>query len=140
MKKDAVYWKFCALVLPRSGSLWSNEVGAMTFGSKRVYVGAMLVALFTQMMACTPAIGDTCETNIECDTGAGEICDVSVAEGYCTLASCVPNGCPDDSVCIQFDENESYCMFFCETDSDCRANHVCRKDKGKEGFCYVPAP
>lgn len=90
--------------------------------------------------ACAPSIGDTCETNVECDTGAGETCDVSVPGGYCTVADCTPNACPDSSVCIRFDEVNAYCLKVCEADSDCRDGYACRKDQGDQGYCYVAKP
>lgn len=103
------------------------------------------VALFVGFVvmfsgACAPAIGDDCETNVECDTGAGESCDVSAPQGYCTLSNCTPNSCPNSAICIQFDAVSSYCMKYCEEDGDCREGYSCRKDKGDQGFCYVPAP
>lgn len=91
--------------------------------------------------ACTPGIGDECETNFECDTQDGAVCDVSVPGGYCTVNDCVPNGCPDSSVCVEFNEIDSYCMSVCLVDDDCRPEHVCREvgTYGQEGYgyCYV---
>lgn len=100
-----------------------------------------LTALTSTLLGCQPAIGDECITNLECDTQSGAICDVSVPGGYCTVPDCVPNGCPDDSVCVRFDEVTAYCMKGCLGDADCRAEHTCR-DLGAYGedgygFCYV---
>ena len=90
--------------------------------------------------ACAPAIGDDCTNDAQCSTGDGEVCDISVEGGYCTVQDCQVNGCPDDAVCITFDQTSSYCMAYCEDDDECRDGQVCRRDIGSEGFCYVPAP
>lgn len=111
---------------------------------KTSYRGALLLLVLGAMLsfsaACAPSIGDTCETNVECDTGAGETCDVSVPGGYCTVADCSPNACPSASVCIRFDEVNAYCLKACEADDDCRDGYVCRKDQGEQGYCYIAKP
>ncbi len=86
-------------------------------------------------------MGDPCQTNLECGQQNGAICDVSVPQGYCTVAQCVPNGCPDESVCVRFDEENAYCMKVCLGDGECREDHVCREigtygDEGY-GYCYI---
>ena len=103
----------------------------------------MLLTLFIglHLTACTTQVGDTCQSNAECNTQDGAICDVSVPDGYCTVAQCVPNGCPDSSVCVRFDEETSYCMQVCLTSEECRTEHSCRDigTYGDEGFgyCYI---
>lgn len=101
----------------------------------------LLPALVITSLGCQPAVGDECASNLECDTSSGSICDVSVPSGYCTVQDCVPNGCPDDSVCVRFDEVTTYCMEACQENSDCRNDHTCREQGtyGEEGygFCYV---
>ena len=102
---------------------------------------ALLALAATLWSACAPAIGNTCETNVQCNTGNGEVCDVSVEGGYCTLADCVPNGCPsNNAVCVRFDDVSAFCMVRCEDDSDCRDGHTCRDDLGRVPFCYIAAP
>ena len=101
----------------------------------------LLLALLSLSAACAPAVGDECASNLECDTNSGSICDVSVPGGYCTVSDCVPNGCPDDSVCVRFDDVNAYCMKGCQETSECREEHICRDvgtygDQGY-GFCYV---
>ncbi|CAN0386267.1 unnamed protein product [Laminaria digitata] len=105
---------------------------------------ALIFSLFLaiSLTACTPAVGDECKSNLECDSSsAGGICDVSIPGGYCTVADCVPNGCPDDSVCVAFDEVTSFCMEACLEDGDCREGHACRErgtyGETGYGFCYV---
>ena len=106
----------------------------------RLALPSLLLVLCGFATGCSASIGDTCSTNVECSASMpGTICDISIPEGYCTLAGCQPNGCPDDAVCVRFDEESAYCMLNCEDDSDCRDGHTCRKDKGDYGFCYLPA-
>lgn len=92
------------------------------------------VALF----GCAPNVGDSCESASECPLGA--ICDVTAPAGYCTLEGCDGESCPDGSVCVDFNEHESFCMKFCEDDRECRSGYVCRNDVGPAAFCYVAAP
>ena len=97
-------------------------------------------------VACSPGIGDECLTNLDCDAQSSQICDLTVPAGYCTVDNCLPNNCPDQAVCVEFDSQNSYCMKACAGDEDCRPEHVCRRDKGEYGeqqygFCYVaPLP
>ncbi len=103
----------------------------------------MLLGLLTCLStACAPGIGDECASNTECNSQEGAICDVSIPGGYCTVPNCVPNGCPVNSVCVEFDRDNSFCMEACLADSDCRDEHVCREDLGNYGdenygFCYI---
>lgn len=100
----------------------------------------LLALLSCLIMACGTEIGDTCASNTECSASMpGTICDISIPDGYCTLSGCRPNGCPDNAVCINFDEVSAYCMRSCESDGDCRDGHKCRKDRGDYGYCYLPA-
>ena len=99
--------------------------------------------------ACAPLVGDTCATDVECDTQNGESCDLSVPNGYCTLFDCRPGDCGEESICITFPDQTSACMLYCDDSSGCREDHVCRTDipfeatRGGQsvdgGFCYVPA-
>lgn len=100
---------------------------------------ALLFGIICLTTACSAEIGDTCGTNVECASMPGAICDISIPEGYCTFSNCRPNGCPDNAVCVDFDDVSSYCMRYCEDNDECRDGHVCRKDRGSKGFCYLPA-
>ena len=109
--------------------------------SRRVAALLSAALLSAALCGCQPSVGDVCQSNVECGATEGAICDVSVPQGYCTVAGCVPNGCPEDSVCVRFDEQTSYCMQICLSDGECREEHTCR-DVGtyaEEGFgyCYV---
>jgi hypothetical protein len=96
-----------------------------------------IVALLLVPVACAPAIGDSCETSIECPSGA--VCDTTVADGYCTYEGCVIGGCPDEAICVEFDEVTRYCMKHCSSDEDCREGLTCRNDERLPRFCYAAA-
>ena len=100
----------------------------------------MVVVLIGLSSACTPSIGDDCEAGADCPDDA--ICDVTVEGGYCTVPNCEPGGCPEDSLCVIFDRDTSFCMAVCERDDECRDDHVCRMDNNFEdepiGYCFVP--
>ncbi len=98
-----------------------------------------VVLLALGAVACAPSVGDSCAVRAECPSGA--ICDTTAPNGYCTFDDCVRNGCSDDSVCVFFDEDTSYCMKYCTDDAECRTDdgYVCRDDVGDVPFCYTPA-
>ena len=100
------------------------------------------LALALLSAGCTGAeVGDECGSNFECDAQSGAICDVTIPAGYCTFEGCVPNGCPDASVCVRFDERTNYCMKACQDNGDCRDGHACasRGSYGEDGYgyCYL---
>lgn len=88
------------------------------------------------LVACAPAIGDACETVLDCSSQASRACDRTQPGGYCTIAGCERGTCPEDSVCVKFHpfqgavEGEdpirqerlasTFCMATCSGNSDCR--------------------
>lgn len=88
------------------------------------------------LIGCSRSIGDECETDSECPTGA--ICDITVPNGYCMSRTCERNECPAGAVCVRFDEDTRHCMQFCEVSNECREDLTCRQDIGSAGFCYLP--
>ena len=107
-------------------------------------LGASFLVSLLLLLApgCTASIGDECASGAECvSIGQNAICDVSIPGGYCTVADCVPNGCPDEAICKRFDRVNNYCMAGCLSNEDCREGLVCNElgSFGKEGhgFCYI---
>jgi len=96
---------------------------------------AVLISLCLGLFVCgcAPKVGDECEVNTDC--GIDLRCDASQPGGYCTLSPCEVNGCPKGSVCIEFSDNSSFCMDWCESSSDCRTNYVCVDNYGDAPFC-----
>ena len=114
-----------------------EDVNAIMPHKKFPYLLSGLVAALVFLgSACASQVGDECASNVECPSGA--ICDVTVEGGYCTIPDCEIDSCPSNSVCVRFDREESFCMRYCESSSDCRDGYTCRDDKGGPKFCYVP--
>lgn len=95
----------------------------------------ILITLACIVSACATQIGDECDYDTECPAGA--YCDSTMPGGMCTESPCRPGECPSESVCVEFDNGQSYCMASCESDGDCRDGYVCVKDVGPYPFCSV---
>ena len=105
----------------------------------RVAHAVAIATIAILLVGCGAKIGDECITSADC--ALGQVCDSSQPGGYCTVLNCSPGGCPEDSLCVEFDNDESYCMVACDVNSDCRANYVCVHDVGPHPFCNsAPAP
>lgn len=85
------------------------------------------------MAACQPAVGDACEVQTDC--GRTMYCERSLPGGYCTVRSCHVTPCPEDSTCVIFDPDTSFCMALCDTNGDCRSSYQCVTDYGPVSFC-----
>ncbi len=94
---------------------------------------ALALTLASLAPACAPLVGDACEDSTDC--GRSMFCERSLPDGYCTIKDCEDRACPDDGVCIRFDESTSWCMQPCENDGDCRDDYVCVTDFGVHPFC-----
>ncbi len=92
-----------------------------------------LALIVTALSACAPQVGDSCEQSTDC--GRELACDLGQPDGYCTITPCEVNGCPSESVCIRFPNDDRYCMLRCEESSDCRDNYVCVQEYGDAPFC-----
>ncbi len=111
----------------------------------------LLIALFASLAAlaigagtgCTAIVGDACVDQTDC--GNRMYCELSMPQGYCTVKDCVVGGCPEQSVCVRFSHDVSFCMYACESNSDCRDGYRCVTDFGPHAFCNdadgeTPAP
>ena len=96
----------------------------------------ILVALLF-FSACASEVGDPCEANIDCGTELS--CDVSQTDGYCTQTPCEVNSCPEEAVCIEFQDKSTFCMRVCDNNDDCRDGYVCVEDFGDHPFCNQTA-
>jgi hypothetical protein len=112
---------------------------------------------------CAPKIGDRCTVSTDCSVTGDRLCDSQQPAGYCTVFNCEPNGCPDESVCVAFQEpscsmsaqsirfQRTFCMATCGSSSDCRGGYECKdisSDPGREvidvnpsthAICTVPS-
>jgi hypothetical protein len=115
------------------------EISVLTrfasFSHLRWFSLAALVA--TLLAACSPEIGDSCGTALDCSASGTRLCDMTQRGGYCTLDGWEENTCPAESVCVQFGRQfegqsverlaHTYCMYKCDSGSDCRTdeNYTC---------------
>jgi hypothetical protein len=107
----------------------------------------LLVVLSLVAFGCTPKIGDSCTVSTNCSASGDRLCDITEPGGYCTIFNCEPDGCPDDSVCINFGAGlspvdqcsssqgnspyqRSFCMARCSSSSDCRGGYECQSLSG----------
>lgn len=91
---------------------------------------ALALAALVLMAGCQKTIGDACNTNLDCAFTNDRLCDTTQLGGYCTVAECTRDSCPDQATCVQFQAHtprlaRSYCMRPCAQDSDCRTGYVC---------------
>ena len=92
-----------------------------------------LTILSSLLLSCKGEIGDECVTDAQCR--AGQSCDLISEGGYCTISDCREGECPDGSVCVNFENNDQYCMATCTSDEDCRENYYCEQSLGETPFC-----
>lgn len=103
---------------------------------KRVLTATGL-ALLLVSAGCAKEIGDDCISNADC--GADRVCDLAMPGGYCTKSPCTTNGCPDGSVCIEYEDGGTYCMKHCDGNGDCRGgSYECVEDFGDYPYCGLP--
>ena len=93
----------------------------------------LLSALLFTLAGCAKEVGDECNSDAEC--GAGRICDQSSKGGYCTVSPCQPSTCPEESVCVEFENEETYCMRLCESTEDCRSHYICTNANAPVNYC-----
>lgn len=94
-----------------------------------------LLGLFSAglLLGCGAEIGDACQNSAEC--GQGRICDQASRAGYCTASPCEPGSCPDEALCVEFENEETYCMARCSGNDDCRPGYVCDRETASKAFC-----
>src|SRR4051812_40800553 len=90
----------------------------------------LFILLVSDMAGCARRIGDSCSSSTECSINGDRQCDLAQYQGYCTVPRCDPNGCPDNSPCIEFKSNiprlaRRFCMHPCKDDGECRHGYVC---------------
>ena len=112
------------------------------------------VAMLLFAVGCSPSIGDSCGGSTDCDINGTRICDRAQPGGYCTIQGCDVGTCPDgEGTCVQFRSDvprltDSYCMYSCDSDSDCRDDEGYRCLSGEQvgavildgpaKFCAIP--
>lgn len=95
-------------------------------------MGAMTLVLM--LSGCRTVVGDSCESALDCSDGLD--CELTMPDGYCTRRECDTFGCPDEGICVVFDDYSSYCMQPCSEDAECRDGYICIQDFGAHPFCH----
>ncbi len=93
----------------------------------------LLYLLLLLPLGCSKEIGDECSSSVEC--GQARLCDRASEGGYCTVTPCEPGNCPEDSLCVEFENELTYCMALCEGSDDCREGYFCDQENAVSGFC-----
>ncbi|HKP58285.1 MAG TPA: hypothetical protein VJV78_16270 [Polyangiales bacterium] len=107
--------------------------GPQNFANIRCSFARLAVLLLVAgplLPACSPEIGDSCGTALDCSASGTRLCDDTQPGGYCTLEGCEQDTCPPESICVKFGKvidgvpvdrlARSFCMYKCDGDSDCR--------------------
>jgi hypothetical protein len=63
---------------------------------------ALAVAALAAVAACSPSIGDSCQSANDCSSNGSRLCDTAEPGGYCTIAGCTETSCPAEAVCVRF--------------------------------------
>ena len=67
-------------------------------------------------------VGGACMENLDCPDTAPQ-CLTSFKGGYCGIEGCEEDAdCPENSLCVSFDDGEHYCFRTCEEKEECNAN------------------
>lgn len=101
----------------------------------RLLCRAALPVAAALLVGCGPEIGDECTSDAQC--GQGRICDLQSKDGYCTIVNCSENSCPDNSVCVEFANEETFCMALCDSD---RGDGTYVVGRGLEQSWNIEAP
>jgi hypothetical protein len=100
---------------------------------------AAVLMLGAWSIGCSPKIGDACTSSAKCSVNGDRLCDPTQPDGYCTIFNCQPGGCPDEAICVAFNETScanvarsarilrTFCMVTCDDDGDCRAGYYCKE-------------
>ena len=101
----------------------------------------VMVPVLAALAGCGVSIGDECSSNYDCAAGR-MVCDLNAPGGYCLREGCWENSdCPEDGVCVRFENRERYCMLGCDDTDDCRDGYTCIKDlleQEQPAYCYIP--
>ncbi|MEM6957504.1 MAG: hypothetical protein AAF411_18290 [Myxococcota bacterium] len=93
-----------------------------------------LPLLLLALVACSPAIGDSCGSSADCSVNGDRICDLAYPGGYCTVGGCDSDTCPDGAICVEWrftpDRTAAtFCMKKCGGDGGCRNDqYACMGD------------
>ncbi len=121
--------------LLRNISVYPMTSASLNKSTLRALLMATLMLVTMLAAACSPEVGDECGSSQECGTIG--LCDTASPGGYCTQTPCETNSCPIEAVCVEFENEQTYCMKRCSANGDCRSGYICRDDLGPVKFCGV---
>lgn len=135
---------FCASV--RRVLRYSPRAFKMTLSSlsSRIFAVVALAVLVLAPAGCARRIGDGCTLDTDCSINNDRRCDLSQQGGYCTIAECDRNSCPDDALCMEFfadvaRRTRRFCVAPCNVDGDCRSGYKCMSPDVQGLFGTCPA-
>jgi hypothetical protein len=107
----------------------------------RLPLGFLAAAWLSFASGCSPDIGASCTTSLNCSQMGDRVCDTTMPGGYCTVFSCEADSCPSEAACVAYRQWTSavpacqspnddrmirtFCMLRCSKNSDCRSGYVC---------------
>ncbi|MCK5688888.1 hypothetical protein KAI87_06445 [Myxococcota bacterium] len=98
---------------------------------KTVFMIMMLAGLTIGFAACggddadSLGIGAECAVNNDCnqDIDPPLVCLDAFSGGYCGLSGCTADvGCPENSICVTYDDEINYCFRACTDKDECNVN------------------
>ncbi len=96
----------------------------------RVLIAIAVPFAFAALTGCQPQIGDRCNNSTDCSVNGDRLCDLAQPNGYCTIAGCDPDSCPNNALCVEFRPTPSrtaqtFCMERCKGNGGCRGRYTC---------------
>ncbi|HET6613275.1 MAG TPA: hypothetical protein VFG83_14860 [Kofleriaceae bacterium] len=112
-------------------------VSAPMLGSLRLRPTGRLVcavALFVvgSGAGCGSEIGDECTIPTDCSPQGDRICDTTAPAGYCTVAGCDYDTCPEEAVCVRF-----FSVVMTDLPCDPRAEDITTNDCTADEICTL---
>lgn len=88
---------------------------------------AWMLASIVLAAGCAPAVGDPCQTSVDCSITGDRVCDTAQPGGACSVFGCEEGTCPAEATCVRWRPSESRleftaCMRRCESDAGCRVD------------------
>jgi len=76
---------------------------------------------------CGQEIGDSCIVSSDCSIDGTRVCDNTPKDGYCTIAGCDYDTCPQEAVCVRFFSG-GFANKPCGVQADCSLDELCSLD------------
>jgi hypothetical protein len=105
-------------------------------------LGLTLALAVLVLAGCDPKIGDSCGVSTDCSQEGTRICDTTSPGGYCTVAGCDLDTCPDGAICVQYFSVINVTKTCseqtdCTLDEVCTVGHLCAPLSSEVRFCMT---